>query len=166
VGGIREVILVDSTTWMAIFTGVVGVSTVCVALFTYRLWKATQDYARVTKKLLEQTEAAFNQSKEAFEDEKRALQRDATYKIVSSAVQLDTQFMAFHVQAAKKPDYVRSFVSGTLEILNEIDPSTYKKTAEALKRWIETPKGKIYKWMFEGELDKRGTYDSENKENK
>lgn len=65
-GGIREVILVDSTTWMAIFTGVVGVSTVCVALFTYRLWKATQDYARVTKKLLEQSQAASKQSRIAF----------------------------------------------------------------------------------------------------
>ena len=56
----------DSTTWMAIFTGVVGVSTVLVALFTYRLWKATQNYARVTKKLLEQSQAASKQSRIAF----------------------------------------------------------------------------------------------------
>lgn len=55
----------DSTTWMAIFTCVVGVSTVLVALFTYRLWKATQDYARVTKKLLEQSQAASKQSRAA-----------------------------------------------------------------------------------------------------
>jgi len=58
--------VVDSTTWMAIFTGVVGVSTVLVALFTYHLWKVTQDYARVTKKLLEQSQAASKQSRIAF----------------------------------------------------------------------------------------------------
>jgi len=66
VGGIREVMVVDSTTWMAIFTGIVGVSTTLVALFTYRLWKVTQDYARVTKKPLEQSEAASKQSRIAF----------------------------------------------------------------------------------------------------
>ena len=112
--------------------------------YTFFLKKATEKYAETTEGLLKQ-------SKEAFEQSKRALEIDVFNKIVSSTLQFDAQLSIS--RDPHKNTYVSGFAAGMLMTLEDIDLSMFKAVSKAIEAWYEINKGDPAR-IFHNTLDK------------